>query len=104
MKKLYHEAFCNTTDNAATRRGTTMANNVTARVLRDYYPYLPDREEVFQDVLTVGDVRERLGLQKGDYKAMVNKDFAGDGDTIDSKNVVTFAREAEALRHARTRS
>jgi hypothetical protein len=81
-----------------------MANYVTGRVLRDFYPYLPEREEVFNDVFTVGDVRERLGLQKGEYKATINKDFAGDNDTIDRKDVVSFARKVEALRHASTRS
>jgi hypothetical protein len=81
-----------------------MANYVIGRVLRDIYPYLPEREEVFHDVFTVGDVRERFGLQKGEYKATINKDFAGDKDTIDSKNLISFAREVEALRHASKRS
>ena len=49
---------------------------------------------MFDDVFTVRDVRERLGLEKDAYKAKINKDFASDDYTIDSKDVVSFSRKA----------
>jgi hypothetical protein len=73
-----------------------MAANVTGRVLRAFGP--PEAEEVLDNVFTVGDVRKRMGLQEGDYQAKINKDFAGDNDTIDRNDTVTFSRKATGSR------
>jgi hypothetical protein len=71
-----------------------MAANVKVHVL-DISGRL-EREETVDNVQTVEDVRDRMGLQKGAYQLRINKDASSDSSHMDSRDRVSFCPKGVA--------